>query len=445
MNPRSITTTLMGMGFVVMTLLMGTPSAALAAGTLTVDWPNYSRNLVAGMSYFIKWTPGNAGASVKIELLKAGKRTKWVTTKTANDGEYIWKIPKSVKKNSKYKIKITSTKNPSIYDDSDNTFTIYSSSNWWKESFDQAVNLGIEDDGSGTWGDLKVHGNTPHKRYAVDVVNKKDGHPVRKGKQSVRFQLRVEDCGGADCDSDWGSSRSELMFDLDEAAGDDRWYAWSIYHKNYIFLNGGVSPTHGQFKPSVGTAKDPFSNNGAFYIMVSSFGGMQLQVSEGEGDRPEVWIPASQFSNQWHDILVHAKWSTGVDGLFKVWVDGKQKLVRKGRNIYANRSPKWFRFGIYRPQIYRATNKPIQIVYYDELVRGSSCDDVSQFMTCPGGGSLKVTTPNGKEKWKTKNDGKHAWKVPSTLVNSAAYKVKISSTKNKKLTDSSDKHFTITK
>jgi flagellar hook assembly protein FlgD len=101
-------------------------------------------------------------------------------------------------------------------------------------------------------------------------------------------------------------------------------------------------------------------------------------------------------------------------------------------------------------------------------------------MTCPGGGSLKVTSPNGKEKWKTKkkytikwkkgkagtyvkiqllkkgklyrtivaktkNDGKHAWKVPSTLVNSAAYKVKISSTKNKKLTDSSDKHFTITK
>ena len=46
---------------------------------------------------------------------------------------------------------------------------------------------------------------------------------------------------------------------------------------------------------------------------------------------------------------------------------------------------------------------------------------------------------------KTKNDGKHAWKVPSTLVKSAAYKVKITSTKNKKLNDSSDKHFTITK
>ena len=92
-------------------LFVDMSSTALAAGTLTVDKPNDIVNYVAGMSYFIKWTPGNAGATVKIELLKAGKRTKWVTTKTANDGEFIWKIPKSVKKNSKYKIKITSTKN----------------------------------------------------------------------------------------------------------------------------------------------------------------------------------------------------------------------------------------------------------------------------------------------------------------------------------------------
>ena len=91
MRHRSITTTLMGMGFVVMALLMGVCSTALAAGTLKVDQPDYTIDrYVAGMSYFIKWTPGNAGTHVKIELLKAGKRTKWVTTKTANDGEFIW-------------------------------------------------------------------------------------------------------------------------------------------------------------------------------------------------------------------------------------------------------------------------------------------------------------------------------------------------------------------
>ena len=45
-------------------LFVGMSSIALAAGTLTVDKPNDIVNYVAGMSYFIKWTPGNAGATV---------------------------------------------------------------------------------------------------------------------------------------------------------------------------------------------------------------------------------------------------------------------------------------------------------------------------------------------------------------------------------------------
>ena len=51
------------------TLFIDMSSTALAAGTLTVDWPETDTDrYVAGMSYFIKWTPGNAGATVKIEL-----------------------------------------------------------------------------------------------------------------------------------------------------------------------------------------------------------------------------------------------------------------------------------------------------------------------------------------------------------------------------------------
>ena len=211
---------------------------------------------------------------------------------------------------------------------------------------------------------------------------------------------------------------------------------------------------------------------------MDSSGNLITRFINFEGDRSEVLIPRGQLSNKWHDILVHAKWSAGADGLFKVWVDGKLKLNRLGANLMPYKSSVWFKFGVYRHDEphYPATT----VVYYDELVRGSSCEDVSQFMTCPGGGSLKVTSPNGKEKWKTKkkytikwkkgkagtyvkiqllkkgklyktiaaktkNDGKHAWRVPSTLVKSAAYKVKITSTKNKKLTDSSNNHFTITK
>ena len=79
-------------------------------------------------------------------------------------------------------------------------------------------------------------------------------------------------------------------------------------------------------------------------------------------------------------------------------------------------------------------------------------------------GTLKVTTPNGGQKWttgksyavkwskgsagatvkiqllksgkhykwvskKTKNDGKHTWKIPSTVATSSAYKIKMVSIK----------------
>ena len=92
--------------------------------------------------------------------------------------------------------------------------------------------------------------------------------------------------------------------------------------------------------------------------------------------------------------------------------------------------------------------------------------------------SLKVTTPNGGEKWttgksyaikwkrkkgytvrirllksgkhykwiskKTKNDGKHIWKIPATVATGSAYKIKIIFKGNKKIFDTSNKNFKIT-
>ena len=95
-------------------------------------------------------------------------------------------------------------------------------------------------------------------------------------------------------------------------------------------------------------------------------------------------------------------------------------------------------------------------------------------------GTLKVTTPNGGQKWttgksyqikwskgtagakvkiqllkdgkdykwiskSTKNDGKHTWKIPSTVATASTYKVKITSTTKKTVTDSSNSNFKITK
>jgi len=243
--------------------------------------------------------------------------------------------------------------------------------NWWDTDFMIHPYQYTEDNGSGTWGTFKSHGHNPHNPYHVGVVGR--GHPVRAGAESIRFEVRPGQCGTNDCG--WKSERSELIMANFDRPGNDTWYAWSIYHQNYKTLNGGVSPTHGQFKTMNG------GHQYAFFIIEPR--GMVLKMDEFEGVRPEVLIPASQLSNKWHDIRVHAKWSTGADGIFQVWVDGKMIVNRHGQNAI-NNDPIAFRFGLYRSQVNRASNNHTQVVFYDELMRGNSCQSVSQFMACDG-------------------------------------------------------------
>ncbi len=96
----------------------------LAANPLKVISPNGGQKWATGKSYRIKWRKGNAGATVKIHLLKSGKHYKWISKKTKNDGGHNWTIPSAVKAGSTYQIKVVSTKNTKIFDKSNSSFTI---------------------------------------------------------------------------------------------------------------------------------------------------------------------------------------------------------------------------------------------------------------------------------------------------------------------------------
>ena len=82
-----------------------------------------------------------------------------------------------------------------------------------------------------------------YKKYGMQVVDKEDGHPVRAGKKSIRFEVRAGDCGKdkdggwSDCDKD--RERHELSGKYRVSKG-ERWYAWSIYLPS-DFIN--VHPT----------------------------------------------------------------------------------------------------------------------------------------------------------------------------------------------------------
>ena len=59
-------------------------------------------------------------------------------------------------------------------------------------------------------GFKKVHKSLTgkyYKDYGMQVVDKKDGHPVRAGNKSIRFEVRSGDCGSdpdgwSDCKND---------------------------------------------------------------------------------------------------------------------------------------------------------------------------------------------------------------------------------------------------
>ncbi len=110
---------------VLLGLVFVTPiSPSWSAGMLKVTTPDGGQKWKTGKKYAIKWVKGNAGGTVKIQLLKSNKHYKWVSKKTKNDGKHPWRVPSTVKTSSAYKIKITSTKNKKIFDKSNKNFTI---------------------------------------------------------------------------------------------------------------------------------------------------------------------------------------------------------------------------------------------------------------------------------------------------------------------------------
>ena len=66
------------------------------------------------------------------------------------------------------------------------------------------------------------------KDHGMQIVNKKDGYPVRAGDKSIMFEVRPGDCGWisgwSDCEND--RERHELSGERHKGK---YWYAYSIY------------------------------------------------------------------------------------------------------------------------------------------------------------------------------------------------------------------------
>jgi len=191
-----------------------------------------------------------------------------------------------------------------------------------------------------------------YKDYGMQVVDEKDGHPVRSGKKSIRFEVREGDCGQdeqggwSDCKGD--RERHELSANQkgDTMSKGEYWFSWSLYfpedHQNLWPL----SNNYGQFHQKDGPPVFMFKELRSGYSVIRTIGDVDYHEKR--------LIHKDDMKGKWHDILINVKWSKKDDGFFKLWVNDKLKYDYKGptkteKYVYA-------KFGIYSTGITRYIN-----------------------------------------------------------------------------------------
>ena len=98
---------------------------------VTVKAPNGTESMHTGQHFSIEWERGDAGSYVKIELIRSGKKYLIISARAPNSGGTTWVVPSDTfsaddRDENIFRIRVTSTSNACVTDDSDGLFHISS-------------------------------------------------------------------------------------------------------------------------------------------------------------------------------------------------------------------------------------------------------------------------------------------------------------------------------
>jgi len=235
--------------------------------------------------------------------------------------------------------------------------------------------------------------------YAFKFVNKTEGHPVRLGEQSVRFELRRGDCGVSpggydDCaikfaDTGMTSERHELS--LDPKVSPFKKITWNTYSiflpEDFPLLDPHFMPAghitmgqlHGDGDGAVGFQWD--IGKGGGYVVNRRTGCFlpenkkkRCSVSNPQNNTQEV-IPKDKLLGKWHDIVLNVNWTKKQNGYLKQWINGKLVYHYQG-NTDTPREKEQFQMGIYRGPLPSTPKNLTQIAYFDQVRFAKSCDQL---------------------------------------------------------------------
>lgn len=155
--------------------------------------------------------------------------------------------------------------------------------------------------------------------------------------------------------------------------GQEEWWAHSL-----MFPGGYVIPLPQLLVWNWGVVFD-FHHTGssgqANFEIVSLPTGLELWVAGGPnvvnaaGGSYRVPLGSVQF-NVWYDFVYHVRWSSGSDGYFQAWLDGKQVMSYVGPTLYAGQSC-YLKLANYHTPL----GLPVSVVH-SRVIRGATEADV---------------------------------------------------------------------
>ena len=221
------------------------------------------------------------------------------------------------------------------------------------------------------------------KSYNISLAKKTDGQPVRSGKSSIRFELRAGDCGyypggHSDCRTD----RERIEYA--QKPTHNSWYHWSLYlPEDAPDLQASVV-TLGQFHQRGIQMSQAFmfKYDGVVYRLQNDMWGFSGSSSTGTS----IISTDKEMRGKWTDILINASWSFEENGFFNIYVNGRTKPLYKFKGTTINsKAGAYLKFGIYRQHVSSWSSRggfPTQIIYYDDVNAGDSCEEVTTYFDC---------------------------------------------------------------
>ncbi len=407
-----------------------------------VTSPNGGESWDRGNTHYITWdTIGRPGNSVTIRLYRSGVLNTNIVFGTPNIGNYSWYISSSQSISSLYRIRIESSSNSSIYDESNSYFSIVSGGDSYEpdDIYTQASTIY-----SGSIQTHSIHDN------GADI-------------DWVRFTL---------------SQARDVEIETSGSSGDT--VMW-------LYSSSGVPTSYIDYDDDSGTGAFSYISqtglsSGTYYVKIAEYGSsndiptyyLELTVSLTTStitvltpDGGESWEQGTSQYITWT--------STGSPGNYV-----RIELYRSGSS-YTTIVSSTSNDGSYLWHIssYQTTSS-----YYTIYITSTSSsliyDSSDYYFSITSPSSITVTSPDGGESWEqgtseyitwnyagspgsyvtidlyyagsfdstirssTSNDGSYLWYIPSGQTLSTLYQIKITSTSVSSIDDYSDGYFSIT-